>query len=360
MAGAVIKTFVICLMALSISMQNDDGSSLPPLEPITPENVAKLELLATLEPEQGEFHELAWLPPPDDGADRKILAIIGLNPNGIWLYDVSDFEIEPRFWAYSDPIEYLAFSPDGSILATSTIALGSYPPNSHPIIQLRSVETGEEVATLDPQNDNIDSLAFSTNGTLLVSGGSSLLDMKDALIWIWDVKERQLLTILDAHASYVGGIAFHPTKPILATGGFHEIWLWDMETYEPIRSLGEFSYFPVCLAFSPDGSVLASGGGHGDATLQLWNVATGRQIAAGEAANWDVRNLAFNPAGTVLAAGTQWSAVQLWDVAAGEILIELTPGADSVNSVAFSADGSLLATGHQDYKVRLWGVPVNE
>jgi WD40 repeat protein len=68
-------------------------------------------------------------------------------------------------------VTFLAFSPDGQILATGCDRL----------IKLWNVATGEEISTLAGHTNTVTSLAFSADGTFLISGA------EDNTIKIWRV-----------------------------------------------------------------------------------------------------------------------------------------------------------------------------
>ena len=71
-------------------------------------------------------------------------------------------------------------------------------------------------------------------------------------------------------------IEFSPDGTQLAVGSNIGIWLYDVETGKE-RSL--FTGKCQCLAFSPDGRFLANSGGYSGRTeIQVWEIATGREV----------------------------------------------------------------------------------
>ena len=72
-------------------------------------------------------------------------------------------------------------------------------------------------------------------------------------------------------------IEFSPDGTQLAVGSNIGIWLYDVETGKE-RSL--FAGKCLCLAFSPDGRFLANSGGYsGETEIQVWEIATGREMS---------------------------------------------------------------------------------
>ena len=206
----------------------------------------------------------------------------------------------------------IAFSPDGSIFAS-----GSYGSNDG-TIELWDVTTKQHIATLSGHGDWIFSLAFSPDGTMLASGGSG-----DGVINLWDVATKQHVATLsdeEVNVSGAGSIAFSPDGTILASGsgsGYtrHLLNLWDVTTKEHIATLGGGSE-PV--AFSPDGRTLASGSsGAGGGGINLWDVATKEHIVTLSGHTRRVQSIAFSPDGDILASGAEEDRlIKLWDISA--------------------------------------------
>ena len=75
----------------------------------------------------------------------------------------------------------------------------------------------------------------------------------------------------------VNVIEFSPDGTQLAVGSNIGVWLYDVETGKE-RTL--FAGKSLCLAFSPEGRFLASSGGFsGETEIQVWEVATGREMS---------------------------------------------------------------------------------
>jgi len=102
----------------------------------------------------------------------------------------------------------------------------------------------------------LESVAFSPDGKLLVSGGT------DKSITIWDLQTHRLLGSLQSEQpSVVRSLAFSPDSKILAAGyDDHTIILWDVKALQPFgMPLSGHSDIVRSIAFNPDGKMLASG-----------------------------------------------------------------------------------------------------
>jgi WD40 repeat protein len=80
-------------------------------------------------------------------------------------------------------------------------------------------------------------------------------------------------------------------------------------------------------------------------TLEPLMPATTRGLVATLQGHTDkVSRVVFSPDGNTLASSSMDATVRLWDIATGEVLVTLYGHPDQVNSVAFSPDGTLLAS----------------
>ncbi|MFD8753242.1 hypothetical protein ACFV0O_20040 [Kitasatospora sp. NPDC059577] len=239
----------------------------------------------------------------------------------------------------------LGFSPDGRILATGGLgdALGS--------VQLWDVETRHQLATLTGVNGSWPiSAAFSPDGTTLAVGGGA-----DQEVRLWDVRTHDQLAVLTGHTGQVTSVAFSPDgSTLVSTGGDATVRLWDVRSRQALATLTGHRGAVQAAAFSPDGQTLATAGR--DWTVRLWDVPTRRALVTLNGHTRDVNAVAFSPDGSTLASAGEDSTVRLWDMRAGRPLAMFAGQGGAMRPVAFSPDGRTLATGGHDQAARLWDV----
>jgi eukaryotic-like serine/threonine-protein kinase len=279
----------------------------------------------------------------------------------------------------------LAFSPDGSILAS-----GSDDTDEKQTIKLWNSATGAFVYGWNAGPGTVSALAYGPGGRVLASAHFD----KASGVRIWDTANGQQLAALAGHTAHVRTVAFSPDGNLLASAGSDRvIRLWDVATRRCLRVLTGHTDVIYQVAFSPDGTRLASASN--DSTVNLWHVATGileRTLRAVESVQavvfapdgltlaladekgmvsvWDARSgsrlrsmafesdyllcLAYSPDGRSLAASGKTRTIRLWDPLTGQELLSLDGHKAQVNSVAFSPDGSTLASCSHDGVVTLW------
>jgi RNA polymerase sigma factor (sigma-70 family) len=161
----------------------------------------------------------------------------------------------------------LALSPDGKRLATAdprrdntTALLGACA------VRIWDVETGKQLHQLDGHQNEVPSLAFSTDGRLLASGGHSF---RNNLINLWEVATGKLVRTLPSGGD---AVVMSPDGRTLASVGYNDrvIRLYETKTWEERgRFEGHRDAISV-LAFTADGRRLVSGST--DATGLVWDV----------------------------------------------------------------------------------------
>lgn len=96
------------------------------------------------------------------------------------------------------------YSPDGSMLAVAF--------EGSPVFWLINTEGGDPIRTFEGHAYQVNSLTFSPNGELLVSGSG------DQKVRIWRVEDGALLYTLEGHVDEVNSVTFSPDGSTIASG----------------------------------------------------------------------------------------------------------------------------------------------
>ena len=252
-------------------------------------------------------------------------------------------------------IKQITYSPNGMHLA----AAGSAG------IWIYDVTISQAVALLTENTGPVSSVAFSPDGSTIVSGYDS------GGILVWDVKTGKRKQTLLTEQEWVSSIAFSPDGKIIASGGAcvegmcQGITLLDTQTGERLKSFGGL-HTTLSVCFSPDGKTLASSGDEWNSNIRLWDVQTGellktlkKRTAFEDFEGRDVNSVVFSPDGNMIASGSGNGTIRLWNAHTGEFIKYLVGHTKSVNSVVFSPNGNtLMSTGAEG--VCLWDVNTGE
>ena len=264
----------------------------------------------------------------------------------IQLWDVATHTNIATFEAHTDVVWSMSFSPDGTLLASSSVGE----------VKLWDVATKENIATLEGHTDVVWSMSFSPDGTLLASGAW------DGIVKVWDVVTKENIATLGGHDAAIlegwfGGwftpVSFSPDRTLLAFGAVDSIQLWDAATYTNLAPIEANPDGIISIDFSPDGKMLASGSA---SSIELWDAATHQNIGTFVEESDNLTPVAFSPDGTLLASMLYETHIVLWDVATGAQVAILEGHTDIIWSVSFSPDGTLLASASGDGTVKLWDV----
>ncbi len=248
-------------------------------------------------------------------------------------------------------IRDIKYSPDGKRLAVAC-------PKG---VLLYKTQTVEKPDLLTDHSESTWSVAFSPDGTMLASAGRyntiTLLNKNTG---------RQLSAYKDILKSRLRSVEFSPDSKMIATSNFdHTINLLDVHTGKLLRTLTGHTKRIRTMVFSPDGKTLATG--TWDA-IRLWDVNTGKHIRTHISHARNVRSVAFSPDGKTIAMPIKdkfLNTITLWDVDSGKALRLLIDNHDIrrrmgyVHSMAFSPDGKTIVTGGV-FAIHLWSVDTGE
>ena len=223
-----------------------------------------------------------------------------------------------------------------------------------------------ELRTLSGHAEPVESVAFSPDGRLLASAGGQYKRGEPGVLRIWDSTSGEAIHTWVGHAERVNCVVFSPEGGRLASSagvsnGPGEVKLWDAHTGSEILSLAGQTAQVWSLAFSPDGRRLAGGSGGYDEVgrslpgeVLIWDLAGEAPVVRLRGHEAPVRSVAYSPDGRWLAAADNRGAVKIWNAAQGTEALRLEGHGGSVMCVAFSPDGRQLATGSLDEMIRVW------
>ncbi|MBI3242691.1 MAG: protein kinase [Chloroflexi bacterium] len=219
-----------------------------------------------------------------------------------------------------------------------------------------STAPGEALLTLGEaaQAPPISAIAFSPDGTRLAAAST------DGTVRVWDLAtERVLLTLsiqLAQPPDYTivpHDVAFSPDGTRLATvGPDNTARVWDAVTGEELLTLAGHNSVILDLAFSPDGQRLATASF--DATAKVWDAGTGDEVLTLSGHTARLEGVVFSPDGMRLATVSEDGTAKVWDASVGQELFTLAGHASAVKAVAFSPDGARIATASTDETARVW------
>ncbi|MBI3923141.1 MAG: WD40 repeat domain-containing protein [Armatimonadetes bacterium] len=260
-----------------------------------------------------------------------------------------------RWKAHDKWISSVAFSTDGVLLATGGRAL----PTTGKSVGEVKVWTAERQIIwkqLLGGEGSAESLAFSPNRRLLAVGD------KGGSIRLCDVTGKKKPQRLVGHGKRVATLVFSPDGSFLASGSFDGIvCLWSTDTGKSRRTLHGFKGAVTALAFSPDGSRLAVAATEKLSTdrgsdIIVWSAKLDRVVRRYSTGNGILSSVAISRDGQFVAGGYARGRVCLWDRSTGKNMRNLPPRGSPVTRMEFSPDTSLLAVGHTTGEVRVWHI----
>jgi len=200
-------------------------------------------------------------------------------------------ELVATLRGHTDVIGKIAWSPDGSLLAT---------PSRDGTVRVWGTESFELGHTVTGHEGGARFAAFDRHGEILATASD------DGTIRFWDVgswHERGQMSIPDCRA-----LTFSPRENALLAAGLERTALFEVPTWNVRREFDDL-HDVIGAAFNPDGSLIALSSFR---KLEIWDASDARVISQIQDELW-LTCLAFAPHSTLVAYGLPSNSIELWD-----------------------------------------------
>ncbi len=195
------------------------------------------------------------------------------------------------------------------------------------------------------QAPSVTALAFSGDGARLLVG------LSDGRLFIVNAATGEIVQEFAELSESVVQVAYIPgTRQFIASGADNTLRFWDLQTGRQVQA---FDLDGVITAQTVSGDGRTAALGLDNRTLRLWSVQGSAEVIRYENAQ-RVSNVALNPDGTRLAAGSIGGVVQFWDRLTEQRLPDLSLNNNrTVTAIDFQPGGDLLAAGDLNGSVTL-------
>ncbi|HEU5132328.1 MAG TPA: hypothetical protein VFT26_09505, partial [Pyrinomonadaceae bacterium] len=208
----------------------------------------------------------------------------------------------------------LSSSPMASFTPPTGLKPGQMPtmPNMADVANMITTTLGSMSA--GTMGQTVTSLAFTSDSKLLATGGvESKANIDIAAMMSGAMNPRQKK-------------GSKPTDPAdlmkdLKIETVGKVQLWDVASGRPIAAIKGHSRGVSKVAFSRDNKLLASGGT--DNTIKIWDVATQKELRTFTGHTSAIESIDFSPDGRLLASASDDGSTFLWDTKTGEHLLTL-------------------------------------
>jgi eukaryotic-like serine/threonine-protein kinase len=288
-----------------------------------------------LEQRSGHFSALALSP---DGA-----RLAAVEDRAVVVWDLASRRELLRLSGHKETVSAVAFSPDGSLIATSC---------GDAMTRIWDARDGRPLTSI-PGPWYMQSLAFSPDGAYLAASSS-----RTGLVCLYQLEGRREQRRLIGHKFGVHRLVFHPSLPRLASSSDdHSVTFWDVDSTGTLSRSEVHNAWVTGLAIRPDGSLIASTMGDvnqsADYSIRLTDAASGAPKGRLAGNSRGVNTLAFDPTGHRIASGDTAGTVLLFEVDTGKILRREVLRGLSVSSLVFLNGGRSLLVGQEHGTVTL-------
>ena len=291
-------------------------------------------------------------------SDEKQVVTAGHDGTAI-VWDVASIKRSPSFTGHQGPVFSAAFSPDGKQVVSAGYdrRVLAWSPDEVKPFDFKNLTAGAAAApphfrTFEGHTDAVRSVSFSPDGSLLLSSS------QDNTVRVWDFAAGQMLKTFRGHGGQVQAAAFlSDGKRILSASHDRSVREWSIAGNAEIRTLqgrvlDGHSDAVLAAAYSQDQQQIVTASR--DRTARTWNTSTGQpSLTLAEGHAYLASTAVFFPNGKRLLTAAVDNTARIWDVSTGGQLLRLD-GSGRSAAATLSHDAKWIATGGDDKSAQLW------
>lgn len=259
------------------------------------------------------------------------------------------------------PFASIALSPDGNFLVTGG--------RGDQTVKIWDLQTGQVLRSWlatplspYPGANIIDAVALSSDGEILLTGGSVLK--------AWEFETGRQIRVFKGSTSYTGYITISEDSSIVITENDGRtdgtINVWDLRRGRKIRR--QIGNAFVKWVISPDSKAVVGSDRLNEAVLKVWEGVTGDELRTlDNRYAIRVKQLTFSSDGRLLAGGGI-DGIKIWDFETGEQIqrieksrnISFHKHLDCIGSLVFSPDNKTILSSGEDGLIQVWDISTGE
>ncbi len=279
--------------------------------------------IQTLEGHQGLVRSVTFNP-----ISENLELVSSSSAGQIFQWNVSTGKIIKRYVGHSTDVWRVAFSPDGTTLASA---------GKDRDVVLWNTRTALESRRLELHRGKVWGLAFSKDGRKLATSGQK------GDMFVWDIA-TEAATPLVGHEGDIWSVSFSPdAKKLASAGNDYKIRIWDVDTGSQLSLLAGHADTVWTVAYSQGGNRLVSGSS--DRSIRLWDVETIDRVKVLSGGIGSIQFVRFHPSADLLLTTAYENSVRMWEVNSGSEILDGIPVDSSVNGLDIHPNGEIAALG---------------
>jgi WD40 repeat protein/tRNA A-37 threonylcarbamoyl transferase component Bud32 len=277
--------------------------------------------------------------------DKRLIS--GSTDGAIKVWDLETGRETLTLGGHYRGVASLALSADGKRVFSGSV-VGQQ-------IRVWDLETGAEEPPLPghPTIHGVSYLGVTGDGKRLVSASTDGIK-------VWDLGTGKAILQLPGNFGELDTLALSRIGSLLVSGSWTDGTILVRDLDRPATEPRIWRGHPrgvTCLAISADGKRLFSG--DKDRAIRVWDLETGMAIFSLPAHR--PISLALSPDSKRLyCGGLDFGEITVWDLQSGKEILRLLGHAEAVRSLAVSGDGKRLFSGSDDWTIKVWDLEAEE